>query len=180
MLSNYLGGAFDKGLRDLSSFPNDWATTRQKSGYWLHTMGFAAAQSGGYSKTLLSRFAVKSYVYEADLMAWTDGSNPTQTNSPWCWGQWLEEADPSFKQAFFAPWVAGDRIANLLQDVTNRYIDITNRMKSHNYVNTYFFYSPPSPESISVADSLLNGRVNGMPYIEYVITRVGLQAWQCR
>ena len=114
-------------------------------------MGFAAAKSGGYIKDLLSKFHVKSYVYEADLMAWTDGTNPTQTNSPWCWGDNLQQIDPSFKQAFFAPWVNAEKIANELQDITNRYIDISNRMKSHGLDDTYFFYAPPSPEGINNA-----------------------------
>jgi len=171
----FLGGAFEKGLRDLADKPNDWSTTHVNSGYWLHPMGFSAAKDHGFANKLLSRFGVKQYVYEADLMAWTDGSNPVQTNSPWCWGEWLEQIDPAYKQSFFAPWVAGDRIANQLQDTTNRYIDISNRMKSKGYQNTYFFYAPPSPEAIGVADALLNGRVNGVPYVQYAIQRAGLK-----
>jgi hypothetical protein len=172
--SYYLGGAYGYGLSQLAKNPKDW-TGAQHSGYWLHPMGFAAARDGNFANTLLSRYQVKQYVYEADLMAWTDGTNPVQTNSPWCWGQWLEQIDSSYKQSFFAPWVAGDRIANSLQDVTNRYIDLNNRMSSKGYTNTFFFYAPPSPESIQVADNLLHGRVNGKPYIQYAIERAGLK-----
>jgi hypothetical protein len=171
----YLGGAFTYGLKGLSSNPSAWSTSAHVSGYWLHPMGFDAARQQGYAKTLLSRYGVKSYVYEADLLGWSDGTNPVQTNSPWCWGQWLEQIDPTYKQAFMAPWVAGDRIANVLQDTTNRYIDITNRMRSQGYQNVYFFYAPPSPEAISVADGLLNGRVNNVPYIQYAVQRAGLK-----
>jgi len=171
----FLGGAFEKGLRDLAEKPNEWSSVQVNAGYWLHPMGFDAARQKGFAKQLLSRFGVKRYVYEADLMAWTDGTNPTQTNSPWCWGQWLEQIDSSYQQAFFAPWVAGDLIANKLQDVTNRYIDVSNKMKSKGYSNTYFFYAPPSPEAISVVDFLLNGRVDGVPYVQYAIQRAGLK-----
>jgi hypothetical protein len=170
-----LGGAFEKGLLDMANQPSQWSSVRKVSGYWLHPMGFSAARDHGFAQKLLGLYAIKRYVYEADLLAWTDGSNPTQTNSPWCWGKWLEDIDPSYQQAFFAPWVAGDRIANLLQDTTNRYIDLNTRMSSHGYKNTFFFYSPPSPESIGVANNLLNGRVNGIPYIQYAIERAGLK-----
>lgn len=172
--SYYLGGAFTAGLQELALYPNNWSVTQTHSGYWLHPMGFDAARKGGYINILLSRYKIKSYVYEADLIAWTNGVNHLQTTQPWIWGTFLEKIDPSYQQACIVPNVGGDRIALNLQDTLERYQTIQNKMLMKGYPNTFLFYSPPSPASIKYQDILLNGRIDNLPYIEYLVMYANL------
>ena len=135
-------------------------------------MGFAAAEKGGFIRELLSNYAHKSYVYEMDLMGWTDGSNPTQTNFPWVWAsgakgvRGLEEIDSSYKMAFYAADVDGKRLADSLEDVTNRYRQLKAKMSSRNYNNSYFFYSPACPGSLERMDTLLNKRAGNLSFVD--------------
>lgn len=172
----YVGGAFAATQHDLAHDPAGWRTVAPRAGYWLHPMGMAVAKDGGWLPLLLSRFGVKKFVYEQDLLAWSDGTNPLQTNTPQCWADWLRQADPAFQCEFYAPWVAGDRLANLLDDTTNRYAQIRQRMDAAGYANRgYFFYAPPCPESILSADTLLNARRNGLCHVEHVVRTAGLR-----
>ena len=169
----FVGGTFDRPLRDMATHPSEWAQTAAGSGYWLHPMGFAAANQGGYLLSLLKQYGVKEYIYEADLMAWTDGTNPVQTNTPWVWGSMLEQMYPTMKQRFFAPWVNAQRLAQDLDDTVNRYAILVNKMKSVGKQNTFVFYAPPSPEGLEFADVLLNNRRDGITYLEYVVRHSG-------
>ena len=177
----YLGGAFSPGLKDLAKYPEKWAHTATKSGYWMHPMGFSAAEKEGFIQELLSKYAHKSYVYEMDLMGWTDGTNKIQTNFPWCWAsgaegvRGLEEIDPSYKMAFYAADVGGERVADSLEDVTDRYRQLKAKMSSRNYNNSYFFYSPADPGSLQRMDTLLNKRAGNLSFVDYVVTKAGLQ-----
>lgn len=172
---HFIGGAFQKGLQDLANSPQAWLTTAANSGYWLHPMGFAAAKANQFAGPLLSHYKHKYYVYEMDLMGWTDGTNPVQTKTPWVWGEQLQQIDPSYHQAFYAAMVGGDHIAAQLQDVTNRYLGLQAKMTSRGYKDSYFFYSPPSPEVLNNMNAILNGKVGDKSLIEYVVHRVGMQ-----
>lgn len=173
----FVGGAFFATQNDLTNDPAGWTTVAPHVGYHLHPMGMAEIMNRGQLPTLLSRFGKKSFAYEMDLLAWSDGTNPLQTNTPQVWGDWLRQNNSSFQCEFYAPWVAGDRLANLLDDTTNRFIQIRQKMDVTGYPNRgYFFYAPPCPESIMNADTLLNATKNGgMPYVEYVVRTAGLK-----
>lgn len=172
----FLGGAFQATQQDLANDPARWRTVAARCGYWAHPMGLALAKDQGWLPTLLSRFAVKRFVYEQDLQAWSDGSNPIQTDTPSCWGDWLRQADPSFQCEFYCPWVAGDRLAGALDDTARKYAQIRQRMDAAGYSNKgWFFYAPPSPEAIACADTLLNARRDGLCYVEHVVRAAGLK-----
>lgn len=172
----FVGGAFEATQRDLAFDPAGWPSVAPKVGYWAHPMGVAVAKDGGWLPQLLSRFGKKEFAYEMDLLAWSDGTNPIQTNTPSCWGDWIQQADASFQCAFYAPWVAGDRLANQLDDTRNRYAQIRGKMDASGYANNgYFFYAPPCPESIANADALLNSKREGVCYVEYVTKAAGLK-----
>ena len=172
----FVGGAFLATQHDLAHDAGGWPTVAAQTGYWCHPMGMAVARDQGWLPTLLSRFGKKRFVYEQDLLAWSDGTNPTQTTTPSCWGDWLKQSNPAFECEFYCPWVAGDRLAKFLDDTTNRYIAIRERMDRAGYASKgYFFYAPPCPESIVNADTLLGARKNGMSYVEYVVRTAGLK-----
>ena len=173
----FVGGAFFATQNDLTNDPNGWPTVASKVGYHLHPMGLVDSMNRGHLPTLLSRFGKKTFVYEMDLLAWSDGTNPLQTNTPQVWADVVRQNNPSFQCEFYAPWVAGDRLANLLDDTTNRFIQIRQKMDATGYPNKgYFFYAPPCPESIMNADTLLNATKNGgMKYDEYVVRTAGLK-----
>lgn len=78
----FLGGAFDATCRSLALEPARWSGVAARTAFWAHPMGVGAAMDGNYLPALLSRFGVKKFFYEQDLLAWSDGSNPTQTNTP--------------------------------------------------------------------------------------------------
>ena len=112
-------------------------------------MGVGAAKDAGYLPMLLSRFGVKQFVYEMDLLAWSDGTNPVQTNTPECWATWIREADPSMQCLLYAPWVEGNRVVDATDDTVNRYAQIRGKMDATGYAGKgYFFTAPPSPASI--------------------------------
>jgi hypothetical protein len=166
----FLGGAFDPTQRSLAMQADLWPTVAPKTGFWAHPMGVGAAKDAGYLPMLLSRFGVKKFVYEMDLLAWSDGTNPIQTNSPECWATWIREADPSMQCDFYAPWVEGDRVVVATDDTVNRYAQIRGKMDAAGYPGKgYFFTAPPSPASIMAMDRLLTAKRNGMPIVEYVI-----------
>jgi hypothetical protein len=165
----FLGGAFETGVRDLAFSPAGWPAVAPKTAFWLHPMSVGVAKDGGWLPTLLSRFGKKEFAYEMDLLAWSDGTNPIQTSQPSFWGDLVIQADPSYVCRFYCPWVAGDRLANQLDDTRNRYAQIRGKMDAAGYRGKgYFFYAPPCPESIMNADALLNNRREGMCYVEYV------------
>jgi hypothetical protein len=166
----FIGGAFDATQRSLAAQPDLWPTVAPKAGFWAHPMGVGAAKDAGYLPMLLSRFGVKKFVYEMDLLAWSDGTNPIQTNDPACWATWIREADPSFQCSFYAPWVEGNRVVDVTDDTVNRYAQIRGKMDATGYPGKgYFFTAPPSPDSIMAMDRLLSVKRNGMPIVEYVI-----------
>ena len=173
----FVGGAFYATQNDLAADPAGWPTVAPRVGYHLHPMGLIDSVNRGQLPTLLSRFGKKSFVYEMDLLAWSDGTNPLQTNTPQIWADVVRQNNPAFQCEFYAPWVAGDRLANLLDDTTNRFIQIRQKMDATGYTNRgYFFYAPPCPESIVNADTLLTATKNGgMPYVEYVVRTAGLK-----
>lgn len=171
----YLGGAFQPAVQDLAGDPAGWPEVAARAGYWMHPMGLFDALNGGWLPELLSRFAVKSFVYEMDLQGWSDGSNPVQTATPSVWGDALRQSDPAFECQLYAPWVAGDKLADALDDTTAKYAQICARMDAAGYASKgYFFYAPPSPESIANADALLTAQRNGACYVEYVVRTAGL------
>ena len=173
----FVGGAFFATQNDLANDPAGWPTVAPHAGYHLHPMGLIDSMNRGQLPTLLSRFGKKSFVYEMDLLAWSDGTNPLQTNTPQIWADVVRQNDPAFQCEFYAPWVAGDRLANLLDDTTNRFIQIRQKMDVSGYPNKgFFFYAPPCPESIMNAYTLLTATKNGgMPYVEYVVRTAGLK-----
>ena len=172
----FLGGAFDATQRSLAGQPEAWPTVSPTAGFWAHPMGVGAAKDAGYLPMLLSRFGVKRFVYEMDLLAWSDGSNPVQTNDPACWATWIREADPSMQCAFYAPWVEGNRLVDATDDTVNRYAQIRGKMDASGYAGKgFFFTAPPSPASIMAMDRLLTAKRNGVPIVEYVIKTAGLR-----
>lgn len=172
----YVGGAFEATQRDLAFEPTKWSTVAPKVGAWCHPMGVGVAKDGGWLPQLLSRFGKKRFVYEMDLLAWSDGTNPLQTNTPSCWADWIRQADPSFQCDFYCPWVAGDRLADQLDDTRNRYAQIRGKMDAAGYPGKgYFFYAPPCPESISRADELLASKREGVCHVEYVVKTAELR-----
>ena len=172
----YLGGAFEATTRSLAFEAAQWSGVASKAGYWAHPMGVSVAKNGNYLPALLARFGVKKFVYEADLLAWSDGTNPLQTNTPSCWADWIRQADPSFQCEFYAPWVEGNRVVDLTDDTVNRYAQIRGKMDAAGYGGKgYFFTAPPSPDSIGAMDRLLSATRNGLPIVEYVVKTAGLR-----
>lgn len=172
----FVGGAFERCLRDLAFDAKGWASVAPRVGYWLHPMGMAVAKDGNWLGTLLSNFGVRRFVYEMDAMAWSDGTNPVQTNTPSCWADWLRAIAPDFQCEFYAPWIEGERLANMLDDTCARYRQIRLKMDAAGYAGKgYFFYAPPCPSSIANADSLLKTTRDGMSHIEYVLRNAGLK-----
>ena len=44
----YLGGAYSPGLKDLALYPDKWTHTAKNAAYWIHPIGFAAAEKDGF------------------------------------------------------------------------------------------------------------------------------------
>ena len=145
----FIGSAYDQAMRQLASSPSLVAA---RAGYHLHPMGFAAAEGGGYAKNFLNNFKTKWYFYESDFSAWTDGSNPLQTNDPGIWGSKLNASANSpteWKCAGF--WGYYSNISQVVHD-TAGYIQKTKALKDKIKAwgcGSYFVgWAPPSPEGL--------------------------------
>jgi hypothetical protein len=112
-------------------------------GYHLHPMGFAVAKDGGYLPKLLSNFSTKHYLYEMDLDAWTDGSNPVQTNTPGVWGDFLNDAAGGWKCAVAAPWAKSADMANP-ESAIRKYNQLFSKIRAWGCKQCWIFWSPPS------------------------------------
>lgn len=134
----FVGGAFAPLVRDMSA-----RRMPPGVGYHLHPMGFAVAKDGGFAPKLLSNFSTKQYFYEADLDAWTDGSNPLQTNSPGVWGSFLNEAAGGWKCALFAPWAKSSDVANP-ESAIRKYNQVFSKIRAWGCKQCFLFWSPPS------------------------------------
>ena len=145
----FIGSAYDQAMRQLANSPSLVAA---RAGYHLHPMGFAAAEGGGYAKNFLNNFKTKWYFYESDFSAWTDGSNPLQTNDPGIWGSKLNASANSqteWKCAGF--WGYYSNISQVVHD-TAGYIQKTKALKDKIKAwgcGSYFVgWAPPSPEGL--------------------------------
>lgn len=145
----FIGGAFDGAMRQLS---NDPALVPARVGYHLHPMGLGSAEGGGYLRNFLKNFKTKWYFYESDFDAWTDGTNPLQTNTPGVWGSKLNAAASSpseWKCAGF--WGYYSKISAVIHD-TAGYIQRTkalkNRIKAWGCGSYFVGWAPPSPEGL--------------------------------
>lgn len=167
----FVGGANTTANQDMFVAPDQWRTVAAAAGLWAHPMGVGQYLMNGTLRQYLSRFALKRFVYEMDLLAWSDGSNPTQTNTPSCWGDWIMEADPAFACEFYAPWVDGDLLATNTELCTRLYAQIRTRMDAQPRYRGLgaFFTAPPSPMSIRHVDALIQGR-----QVEAVVRGAGL------
>jgi hypothetical protein len=101
----YVGSAFPLCLSQMADNPEAWKEVAARVGFHLHPMCFFDGRDKGWLRRLLNQVAFKEWVYESDLLAWTDGSNPVQTNTPWCWRDYLREVAPEFKCVGHSSWV---------------------------------------------------------------------------
>lgn len=136
----FVGGAFGTLMREMKG-----AQIPSGVGYWLHPMGMAVAKNEGFLPALLNQFGTKFYFYEADLDAWTDGSNPIQTNDPGCWGTWLAQAAKSpteWKCAAMAPWAKSGDIAS--GACIPKYQRLFAKIRAWGCSQCWIFWAPPS------------------------------------
>lgn len=141
----FVGGAFAPLVRDMAS-----RKMENGVGYHLHPMGYAVAKNEGFATKLLSNFSTKHYFYEADLDAWTDGTNPLQTNSPGVWGSFLNEAAPGWKCALFAPWAKSSDMANP-DSAIRKYKQVFEKIRAWGCKQCWIFWSPPSEPQYNAA-----------------------------
>lgn len=123
-------------------------------------MGLDAARKEGILPKLLSKFQKRFYAYEQDLDAWTDGSNPVQTKTPWIWGDLLVKnsrtssgsgsggGGKEWQCGLVAPWADSADIADPSKAI-KKYKLLFDRMRSNGCQNTWIFWSPPSVPEIA-------------------------------
>jgi hypothetical protein len=123
----------------------DMAKTKQAVGvgYVLHSMGFAVAKDEGFLPTMLGNFSTKQYFYEMDLDAWTDGSNPVQTETPGVWGDALNQVASGWKCALVAPWAKSKDMANPDSAIA-KYNQLFAKVRAWGCKQCFVFWSPPS------------------------------------
>ena len=134
----FVGGAYSALMQEMKD--------RQMPagvGFHLHPMGFLAAHDAGFLPQLLSRFSAKFYLYEADLDAWTDGTNSIQTSSPGVWGDLLNNTAGGWKCALFAPWAKSVDVA-AVQPAIDKYKRLFEKIRQWGCRQCWIFWSPPS------------------------------------
>ena len=134
----FVGGAFPALMQDMSN-----RKMPSGVGLHLHPMGLGSAIQGGYMPRLLSQFSTREYFYEADLDAWTDGSNPIQTNTPGHWGSLLNSGQGGWRCALFAPWAKSADMANP-ERVIPKYKQVFDKIRAWGCRQCWIFWSPPS------------------------------------
>jgi hypothetical protein len=135
----FAGGAFPKLMGDIAG----GAKIPAGVGYWLHPMGLGAAMGANNLQAVLSKFTTKYYVYESDLDAWTDGSNPVQTNTPGIWGDNLNAAAPGWKCAAFCAWAKSKDMANPSSAIP-KFKSLFDKVRAWGCQQCWIFWSPPS------------------------------------
>ena len=135
----FAGGAFPKLMGEIASGP----LMPKNVGYWLHPMGLGAAMGANNLPAVLSKFTQKWYVYESDLDAWTDGSNPIQTNTPGIWGDNLNAAAGGWKCAAFCAWAKSGDMANPSVAIP-KFKSLFDKIRAWGCEQTMIFWSPPS------------------------------------
>lgn len=135
----FAGGAFPKLMGDIAG----GARIPAGVGYWLHPMGLGAAMGANNLPAVLSKFTTKYYAYETDLLAWTDGSNPTQTNTPGVWGDFLNAAAGGWKCAAFCAWAKSGDMANPSSAIP-KYKALFDKVRAWGCQQCWIFWSPPS------------------------------------
>lgn len=139
----FVGGAYMALHNDLQS-----ASIPSGVGYWLHPMGFNAAQP--IMPAVLRRFGTAQYAYEADLDDWTSGANPAQTTNPGMWGSMLNAAAGSptaWKCALFAAWAKSGDIAS--GACIPKYQGLFSKIRAWGCEQCFVFWSPPSEPSVA-------------------------------
>lgn len=142
----YVGGAFLPLMKDIAA---NGTIVPRNVGFWLHPMGLDAARVSGILPQVLAKFKTKVYAYEQDLDAWTDGSNPVQTNTPWFWEDMLRQnGGRGWKCGLAAAWAKSKDIATPSIAIS-KYKPLFDKMRKKGCKNLWIFWSPPSEPEIA-------------------------------
>ena len=80
-----------------------------------------------------------------DLDAWTDGSNPLQTNTPGIWGSFLNahaDSPSQWKCSLVAPWAKSSNIVDM--SCIPKYQALFKKVRAWGCQQCWIFWAPPS------------------------------------